>query len=570
MANICPNCNTQNRDGARFCTNCAAPLVTSVTCPACGTVNAIDARFCLQCATPLRGMSPQGGLGTGQLPPNSLLQGRYVIVRRLGQGGMGAVYEVTDARIPGKRWAIKEMSDAALATPEEKQQALMAFQQEAQMLATLSHANLPVVADFFSENGKQYLVMEFVDGETLEDRLNASAGFLDERQVVDWATQICDVLAYLHSQKPPVVFRDLKPGNVMTDRQGRVKLIDFGIARLFKPGKSGDTQVMGTPGYAAPEQYGKGQTDARSDVYSLGVTLHRLMTKYDPANTPFNLPPVRNINPAVSKQTMDVINRATQPDALARFQSVSDMKVKLTEKPKPAPQAAVPQPAPQHVVPQASPRPAAPYQVAYPPPAPPSMPPMAVVRQQPQMPPAAFAWGLQRASLLGYVLTIIVVGGLAGLAAFAASENIHDYELQFRVTTGLTFVAGSLAGLIARRPGAALLAEAVAWIVPMLLAGGDLESQLDAAKFPIISMAVGAELAFLLTGYRFFNLFTALASTLFTAIGLIVGMEWTYGEFAVNEEVLKYFAEQLAVPAAAAGVVAFVIAFVVGKVLKRR
>jgi len=104
----------------------------------------------------------------------------------------------------------------------------------------------------------------------------------------------------------------------------------------------------------------------------------------------------------------------------------------------------------------------------------------------------------------------------------------------------------------------------------MLLSGGDLESQLDAAKFPIISMAVGAELAFLLTGYRFFNLFTALASTLFTAIGLIVGMEWTYGEFAVNEEVLKYFAEQLAVPAAAAGVVAFVIAFVVGKVLKRR
>ena len=123
-------------------------------------------------------------------------------------------------------------------TPQEKQDAIAAFRQEAQMLALLDHQNLPVVSDFFSEGGKHYLVMEFIDGETLEDKLFASSGFFDEVQVLEWVDQICEVLKYLHSQESPVIFRDLKPGNVMIDQSGKVKLIDFGIARLFKAGKT--------------------------------------------------------------------------------------------------------------------------------------------------------------------------------------------------------------------------------------------------------------------------------------------------------------------------------------------
>jgi serine/threonine-protein kinase len=334
MPITCPNCHTENRDTARFCTQCSAPLVAKITCPFCGTDCSAQARFCMNCATPLRG-GPVAR--TGLLPPNTLLQKRYTIVGRVGHGGMGAVYETRDVRITGKRWAVKELSDADLSTPQEKQDAIAAFRQEAQMLALLDHPNLPVVSDFFSEGGKHYLVMEFVDGETLEDKLAAHGGFFDEAQVLEWADQICEVLAYLHGQVPPVIFRDLKPGNVMIDQRGRVKLIDFGIARLFKAGKSTDTQAMGTPGFAAPEQYGKGQTDNRSDIYSLGVLLHQLLTRYDPAHTPFNLPPPDNINPDISVAVVAVIQKATQPKPPDRFQSVQEMRRVLHTPLSPAP-----------------------------------------------------------------------------------------------------------------------------------------------------------------------------------------------------------------------------------------
>ena len=143
-----------------------------------------------------------------------------------------------------------------------------------------------------------------------------------------------DVLAYLHSQNPPVIFRDLKPGNIMITPQGQVKLIDFGIARLFKPGKTGDTQQMGTRGYAPPEQYGQGQqTDARSDIYSLGVMLHEALTRHDPASTPFRLPPVRQLNPAVSAELEQIIARATQPNMQQRYQSAAEVAASVVHGP---------------------------------------------------------------------------------------------------------------------------------------------------------------------------------------------------------------------------------------------
>jgi len=251
-------------------------------------------------------------------------------MRTLGVGGMGAVYLAQDVRLANKLVAVKEMIPDPSASPAEQAQAQWQFQQEASMLASLDHLNLPRVSDYFSEMGKHYLVMDYVDGETLEDIANRTPGFFPESQVLNWATQLCDVLTYLHSRQPPVIFRDLKPGNIMVDRGGTVKLIDFGIARFFDPRKQTDTLRMGTMGYAPPEQYaGKGQTDVRSDIYSLGATLHHLLTRRDPTQYPpftFNTAPPRSLNPAVSSHVEAAIMKALAHDRAQRFQTASEMK----------------------------------------------------------------------------------------------------------------------------------------------------------------------------------------------------------------------------------------------------
>jgi serine/threonine-protein kinase len=263
-------------------------------------------------------------------PALRVLQDRYELTRQLGQGGMGSVYLASDRRLSTVRWAVKEMSDAAITSPLDRQQASDAFKQEAELLASLSHPNLPRVTDHFQEGGKNYLVMELVPGETLlayGQRLGLPRPL---PEVLGWASQLCEVLGYLHGQRPPVIFRDLKPANVMITPEGRLKLIDFGIARLFKPGQSRDTQAFGTMGYSAPEQYGRGQTDARSDVYSLGVLLHQLLTGYDPAATPFRLPPANQVNPAVPAQVAAVIAQATGNDPEQRFAGVAELHAALT------------------------------------------------------------------------------------------------------------------------------------------------------------------------------------------------------------------------------------------------
>jgi serine/threonine protein kinase, bacterial len=328
MAMFCPNCGSENRDAAQFCKQCASPLTVEPVCAGCGTKNRPNSRFCQHCGAPLHGSTPPAGL-TGRLPPNALLNHRYLIVKRIGRGGMAAVYLAADTRLSNKVCAVKEMSDTALIDPSEQQQARDAFQREAQMLAQLNHPNLPKVNDFFEESGKLYLVMDYIEGQTLEAALDASAGGLPESHVLDWARQLCEVLDYLHHCSPPIIFRDLKPGNIMLDRQNCIKLIDFGVARLFKPGQTQDTTSFGTDGYAPPEQYGKGQTDARSDVYALGVTLHQLLTRYDPAATPFTLPPARQVNPAVSAQVEQALIKATQTVPVNRYQSAAEFRQAL-------------------------------------------------------------------------------------------------------------------------------------------------------------------------------------------------------------------------------------------------
>jgi serine/threonine-protein kinase len=297
------------------------------TCPNCQASVRPQAHFCSKCGTAMP-PGPQALL-TGMLPADSVLHSRYVVVKLIDKGGMAAVYQVTDLHLPGAQWAVKEMSNTAISDPAERQRAVAAFRQEAQLLASLSHPNLPRVVDSFSQDGKQYLVMEYVDGETLEQIASSATAPLDEGQVLSWMVQLCGVLTYLHGRQPPVIFRDLKPANIMMDRQGRLKLIDFGIARHFKPGQTNDTQPMGTPGYAAPEAYGRGQSDARSDLYSLGVTLHALLTGHDPGTTPFHLPPIRKLAPRASEQVETIVQRATQMDPASRYQSAVEMKQAL-------------------------------------------------------------------------------------------------------------------------------------------------------------------------------------------------------------------------------------------------
>ena len=328
----CSSCGTKNRDTAHFCQNCATPLVLERACPNCGESNPTQAKYCLNCATPLRGGTPPAGL-TGRLPPNTVLAGRYSVVRRLGRGGMGAVYLVSDTHLVGKNWAIKEMSDAALVDAQEKQTAIDAFQSEAILLASMKHPHLTKVVDYFEEGGKHYLVMDYIDGRTFADMLDAQTQPFTEAQVASWAIQLCDVLDYLHNQSTPVIFRDLKPGNVMLDGEGQIHLIDFGIARLFKPGKNRDTSSFGTQGYAPKEQYGRGQTDARSDIYALGATLHHLLTLRDPADDPFKFPQINELNPNVSEDLNKTILKAVEQEPEDRWQSAKEFSKALLASP---------------------------------------------------------------------------------------------------------------------------------------------------------------------------------------------------------------------------------------------
>ena len=326
----CPTCQTANLDTAQFCHSCATPFPALRFCPRCGASLSNSARFCQICGAPLPpssllGGSQVGGGMTGQLPTHTLLGGRYLILRKLGQGGMGAVYQATDNHLSDKLVALKEMSDAALVDPVEKGQALDAFRQEARLLSALSHPNLPRVTDYFSQGSRQYLAMDFVEGHTLSDLLGSCSTPFPETLVLQWADQLCDVLHYLHGRTPPIVFRDLKPANIMVaPDQKNIKLIDFGIARLFKPGARKDTITLGTPGYAPPEQYGKSQSDARSDVYALGATLHHLLSLRDPGDQPFKFPPLRTLNLAVSPQVEAAVMRAVEQDPALRWSSIQD------------------------------------------------------------------------------------------------------------------------------------------------------------------------------------------------------------------------------------------------------
>jgi hypothetical protein len=236
---------------------------------------------------------------------------------------MGAVYQAKDVKRQTV-CAIKEMS-LSMVQPDEREQAIENFKSEAKILWGLNHPNLPSFTGFFNESQRYYMVMEFIDGSTLEELLERNGSPFSERRALGWARQLCDVLEYLHSQHPPIIFRDMKPGNIMLTRNGRIKLIDFGIARFFRSTSPQDTQLLGTPGFAPPEQYGKTQTDERSDVYSLAITLFQLLTNMLP-ETGFGLKDVRMINPEISPTVARVLERGAALDPEERYNSVADFR----------------------------------------------------------------------------------------------------------------------------------------------------------------------------------------------------------------------------------------------------
>jgi serine/threonine protein kinase len=244
-------------------------------------------------------------------------------MRTIGHGGMAAVYQARDTKAKDPRnnlCAIKEMSLSNV-QENEKAQAIQNFLAEARILSRLNHPNLPAFTDFFTEGSRHFLVMEYVDGNTLENLLEQNGGPFSERRVLGWARQLCDVLEYLHSQQPPVIFRDMKPGNIMLTRSGRIKLIDFGIARLFRATSSQDTQLLGTPGFAPPEQYGSAQTDVRSDIYSLAMTLFQLMT-YQLPESGFGLSNVHQKFPQISPPVARALEKATALRPEDRYESI--------------------------------------------------------------------------------------------------------------------------------------------------------------------------------------------------------------------------------------------------------
>ena len=324
----CGHCGTLNTIGDQFCANCGYLLSGGPT----GTIPVVsNAPTMASTGTPIAPTVAAARRVTGELAVGTLLGGRYRNLGMVGQGGFGAVYKASDERFKSRRTvAIKEMSDSNL-TPAEKIRALEDFRQEADLLVQLKHANLPDVSDFLEEGGKAYLVMEFIEGKTLEKVQEDAGKPLDEKMVMGWALQLCDVLAYLHTRPQPIIFRDLKPSNVMVTHSGQIKLIDFGIARIFKSSAAKDTTTLGSRGYAPLEQYGRGQSDARSDMYALGATLYDLLTNSVPADAPtrrinptlFAKP--RQANPAISKETERIILKAMAEEPKDRYQSASAM-----------------------------------------------------------------------------------------------------------------------------------------------------------------------------------------------------------------------------------------------------
>lgn len=415
---------------------------------------------------------------TGNLPPQSMLHQRYIIVGQAGRGGMGAVYQAIDTRIAQRQVAIKEMGQSALGK-DEVAGAMARFQQEATILRSLSHPNLPRIYETFSEQDRTYFVMDYIEGKTLHQLLNEGQRQpMLVSQVLHYALQLCDVLAYLHQQTPPIIFRDVKPTNIMVTQTGHIFLIDFGIARIFKEGQQQDTEFLGSRGYASPEQHGIFQTNPRTDIYGLGATLHFCLTGQDPyrATDPFTFSPIQQSNPhvllalsqliqrmvamdeqlrplnmlevqqallAITRQATDNTAAIGSPPHLADNSTISNLQ---STNQKPLPISPRPYPNDSHIT-------LSPTQVASNSPSQPSMPTTHPVSQSPSLyrgsPPSAIQPSQHKTSNFAIILgaTLLLILGISTIALLMSYPTAYDWALMaelgaaplFWLTTGIAY-----------------------------------------------------------------------------------------------------------------------------------
>lgn len=248
-----------------------------------------------------------------------VIDGKYEILKEIGKGGMSVVYLAMDKHL-NKQWAVKEIRKKGNGKNDEV--VINSLLAEANLMKKLDHPSLPRIVDIIDNGVTIYVIMDYIEGESLDKILN-EYGAQPEELVINWAKQLCDALSYLHSQKPPIIYRDMKPANVMLKPEGNIKIIDFGIAREYKEQNLADTTVLGTRGYAPPEQY-SGQTDARSDIFALGMTMHHLLTGIDPRKGD-SYAPVRQWNPELSEGIEIIINKCVEPVAENRYQNCEDL-----------------------------------------------------------------------------------------------------------------------------------------------------------------------------------------------------------------------------------------------------
>ena len=307
---FCPECGSRLQPGDPFCGECGARQ-DPMPLPAPPVV--LEARSG-RIEDRMPDLKKSKHASSQQLEPGTFLLDRYSIVSRVGGGGMGSVYQARDKRLADRLCAVKEMIEM-FADEGQRAKAVEDFKREAEVLAQLDHPSIPTVFDYFIEGGRYYLVMRWIGGGDLAEQMRLRGGIVDEATVAKWAIQICDVLHYIHTQRPPIIYRDLKPANLMLDdKTGRVMLVDFGIARIVRPTEKGVTAI-GTMGYAPPELFA-GSVEPRSDIYSLGATMFHMLTASDPQDNPLLIfdfsknPRPSQINPSVTPEMERILIKA--------------------------------------------------------------------------------------------------------------------------------------------------------------------------------------------------------------------------------------------------------------------